>query len=192
MSNRQTPRTAGPLILPFRGHLPRIHVSAYVAPTAVIIGDVEIGEDSSVFYGAVVRGDVGGVRIGDRTNIQDNAVVHVDSGGFTVIGSDVTVGHQALVHGSSVGDGTLVGMQSSLLSGSAIGSGCIVGGGAVVLEGQEIPDGCLAAGLPAKVRRQLSDSERAGLVSHAARYVGVAHAQGSPGDALSLDEVRFS
>ncbi|WP_297007434.1 gamma carbonic anhydrase family protein [uncultured Corynebacterium sp.] len=191
MRRFQSPRTTGPLILPYQGKTPRIHSSAYVAPNAVIIGDVEIAEDASVFYGVVVRADVGAVRIGARSNIQDNSVVHTEQDSPTVIGEDVTVGHQALVHACTVGDGTLVGMQSALLSRSVIGTGCIIGGGAVVLEDQEIPAGSLAAGLPATVRRELSGEERAHLIAHAAGYVALAKNQVPPGDALSLDEVRF-
>lgn len=191
MSRFQSPRTNGPLILPFKGKAPRIHSSAYVAPNAVIVGDVEIAEDASVFYGVVIRADVGSIRIGARSNIQDNSVIHTEEDSPTVIGEDVTVGHQALVHACTVGDGTLVGMQSSLLSRSVIGAGCIIGGGAVVLEGQEIPEGSLAAGLPAKVRRELSAEEREHLIAHAAGYVDLAKGQSAPEDALSLDEVRF-
>lgn len=191
MSRFQSPRTNGPLILPFNGKAPRIHSSAYVAPNAVIVGDVEIAEDASVFYGVVIRADVGSIRIGARSNIQDNSVIHTEEDSPTVIGEDVTVGHQALVHACTVGDGTLVGMQSSLLSRSVIGAGCIIGGGAVVLEGQEIPEGSLAAGLPAKVRRELSAEEREHLIAHAAGYVDLAKGQSAPEDALSLDEVRF-
>lgn len=191
MSRFQSPRTNGPLILPFDGKAPRIHSSAYVAPNAVIVGDVEIAEDASVFYGVVIRADVGSIRIGARSNIQDNSVIHTEEDSPTVIGEDVTVGHQALVHACTVGDGTLVGMQSSLLSRSVIGAGCIIGGGAVVLEGQEIPEGSLAAGLPAKVRRELSAEERERLIAHAAGYVDLAKGQSAPEDALSLDEVRF-
>ena len=191
MSRFQSPRTNGPLILPFNGKAPRIQSSAYVAPNAVIVGDVEIAEDASVFYGVVIRADVGSIRIGARSNIQDNSVIHTEEDSPTVIGEDVTVGHQALVHACTVGDGTLVGMQSSLLSRSTIGAGCIIGGGAVVLEGQEIPAGSLAAGLPAKVRRELSAEEREHLIAHAAGYVDLAKGQSAPEDALSLDEVRF-
>jgi len=191
MSRFQSPRTNGPLILPFNGKAPRIHSSAYVAPNAVIVGDVEIAEDASVFYGVVIRADVGSIRIGARSNIQDNSVIHTEEDSPTVIGEDVTVGHQALVHACTVGDGTLVGMQSSLLSRSVIGAGCIIGGGAVVLEGQEIPAGSLAAGLPAKVRRELSAEEREHLITHAVGYVDLAKGQSAPDDALSLDEVRF-
>ncbi|HCT15017.1 gamma carbonic anhydrase family protein [Corynebacterium nuruki] len=192
MTAFQLPRTTGPLILPFNGKVPRVHESAYVAPNAVLIGDVEIGPDSSVFYGVVVRADVGKIRIGARTNIQDNSVVHTESDSPAILGDDVTVGHQALVHACTVGDGTLIGMQSALLSRSVIGAGSIVGGGAVVLEGQEIPAGVLAAGLPAKVRRELSEEEQAGLITHAAGYVDLATQQVAAADALSLDEVRFN
>jgi carbonic anhydrase/acetyltransferase-like protein (isoleucine patch superfamily) len=192
MTRFQSPRTSGPLILPFNGKAPRVHESAYIAPNAVLVGDIEIGADSSIFYGVVVRADVGKIRIGARTNIQDNSVVHTESDSPAVLGDDVTVGHQALVHACTVGDGTLIGMQSALLSRSVIGAGSIVGGGAVVLEGQEIPAGVLAAGLPAKVRRELSGEEREGLIAHAAGYVDLAKQQVAPGDALSLDEVRFS
>lgn len=192
MATYQNPRTSGPLILPFDGKAPRIHTSAYVAPNAVIIGDVEIGADSSVFYGVVIRGDVGPIRIGERTNIQDNSVLHVDTGESNILGDDVTVGHQALVHGSRVGDGTLVGMSSSLLSGVTVGSGCLIAAGATVLEGQDVPDGSLAAGLPAKVRRELSQEEKDGLITHAGHYVEIARGQVPPGDALSIDEVRFN
>lgn len=192
MTNYQNPRTSAPLILPFNGRVPRVHTSAYIAPTAVLVGDVEVGPDSSVFYGVVIRADVGAIRIGARTNIQDNSVLHVDSGVSNILGDDVTVGHQALVHGSSVGDGTLIGMSSSLLSGSTVGSGTLVAAGATVLEGQDVPDGVLAAGLPAKVRRELSQEERDGLITHAGHYVDIAKGQMPPEDALSLDEVRFS
>ena len=105
-----------PLILPFKGAVPRIHESAWIAPNATIIGDVVIGPDSSVFYGCVLRGDVGPIRIGARTNIQDNSTVHVDGDAPCTIGDDVTVGHMALLHGTTVHDGTLVGMKAALLS----------------------------------------------------------------------------
>ena len=99
------------MIIPFEGKTPQIHPSAWIAPTAVIIGDVEIGPDASVFYGCVLRGDVNAIRVGARSNIQDNSVLHVDRDAPCTLGEDVTVGHMALVHGSTVGDGTLVGMK---------------------------------------------------------------------------------
>ena len=153
-----TPNNQVPLIFPCNGKTPRIHRSAWIAPGAVIIGDVEIGPDSSVFYGSVLRGDINSIRVGARTNIQDNSTVHVDADAETVLGDDVTVGHMALIHGTTVGNGTLVGMKSALLSHSKVGEGSLIAAGAVVLEGQEIPPRSLAAGVPAKVRRELDDA----------------------------------
>ncbi|WP_293954708.1 gamma carbonic anhydrase family protein [uncultured Corynebacterium sp.] len=182
----------GPLILPFNGKAPRIHETAWIAPNATIIGDVEIGPDASVFYGVVLRGDVNAIKIGARTNIQDNCVLHVDGDAPCRLGEDVTVGHMALVHGATVGNGTLVGMKSALLSRSVIGEGSLIAANAVVLEGQEIPAKSLAAGVPAKVRRELSDEQSAAFIPHAGRYVETSKNQASISEALSLDEVRFS
>ena len=180
-----------PVILPSNGKAPRIHETAYIAPNATIIGDVEIGPDSSVFYGCVLRADVNKIRIGARTNIQDNSVLHVDSDAPCTLGDDVTVGHMALVHGSTVGNGVLVGMHSALLSRSVIGAGSLIAAGAVVLEGAEIPEKSLAAGVPAKVRRELSDQQSQSFIPHAARYVETAANQASESEVLSLEEVRF-
>ncbi|WP_245945690.1 gamma carbonic anhydrase family protein [Corynebacterium senegalense] len=168
------------MIYAFEGKQPSIHPSAYVAPEATVIGDVEIGEDANVWPGAVIRGDVGAIRIGARTNIQDGAVLHVDTGGETVLGEDVTVGHLALVHGCHVEPACLIGMGSTVLSRSRIGEGSIVGGGAVVLEDQEIPPFSVAAGVPAKVRKTLEPGSRADRVEHAAGYVqlGRRHREG--------------
>lgn len=181
----------GPLILPFNGAVPRIHATAWIAPSATIIGDVEIGPDASVFYGSVLRGDVNAIRIGARTNIQDNCVIHVDRDAPCTLGDDVTVGHLALVHGSTVGPGTLVGMKAALLSRSVIGAGSLIAAGAIVLEGQVIPPKSLAAGVPAKVKRTLDDAQSASFIPHAGRYVATAQAQAAPEQALSLDSVRF-
>ncbi|WP_291314531.1 gamma carbonic anhydrase family protein [Corynebacterium sp. UBA2622] len=168
------------MIYAFEGTRPTIHPSAYVAPEATIIGDVVIGEDCSVWPGAVIRGDVGPIRIGARVNIQDGAVLHVDTGGETVLGDDVTVGHLAMVHGCHVEPACLVGMSATVLSGSRVGECSIVGGGAVVLEGQEIPAFSVAAGVPAKVRKTLEPSTRADRLAHAASYVelGRRHREG--------------
>lgn len=180
-----------PLILPFNGKTPRIHETAYIAPNATIIGDVEIGRGASVFYGCVLRADVNAIRIGARTNIQDNCVLHVDSDAPCTLGNDVTVGHMALVHGATVGDGVLVGMHSALLSRSVIGAGSLIGAGAVVLEGAEIPAKSLVAGVPAKVRRELSDAQSHAFIPHAAKYVETAASQAPESECLSLAEVRF-
>ncbi|MEZ2121946.1 gamma carbonic anhydrase family protein [Corynebacterium sp. CCM 9203] len=178
-----------PLILPFNGVAPRIHASAFIAPNATIIGDVVIGPDSSVFYGCVLRGDVNAIRIGARTNIQDNCVMHVDADAPCTLGDDVTAGHMALLHGTTVGDGTLVGMKAALLSRSRVGAGSLVAAGAVVLEGQEIPDRSLAAGVPAKVRRELSEEQSRSFIPHAGRYIDIARGQSD--QRLHLDEVRY-
>ena len=169
----------GPLILPFNGKVPRIHKTAYIAPNATIIGDVVIGEHASVFYNVVLRGDLNRITIGDRTNIQDNCVLHVDADAPCTLGDDVTVGHLALVHGATVGNGVLVGMKANLLSHSVVGAGSL------------IPAKSLAAGVPAKVRRQLSDEQSAGFIPHAARYVQTAAGQADASQALSLAEVQF-
>lgn len=182
--------TPQPLILPFGDKIPRIHESAWIAPNATIIGDVEIGPDASIFYGVVLRGDVNKITIGARTNVQDNCVLHVDGDAPCTLGDDVTVGHMALVHGATVGNGTLVGMKSALLSGSHVGAGALIAAGAVVLEGQEIPAKALAAGVPAKVRRLLDDAQSQSFIPHAGRYVETSKAQASIAEALSLDEVR--
>ncbi len=179
------------LILPFQGARPRIHRSAWIAPTATIIGDVEIGPDSSVFYGSVLRGDVGPIRLGARTNIQDNCVLHVERDAPCVLEDDVTVGHMAMLHGTHIEAGTLVGMQATVLSRSRVGAGSIIGGGAVVLEGQVIPPRSLAAGVPAKVRRELTAEESARFIPHARRYVDYAAAQAGIDEALALEDVWF-
>ncbi len=182
----------GPLILSINGKTPRIHKDAYIAPTATIIGDVTIEADASVFYGCVLRADINSIHVGARSNIQDNSVLHVDRDAPCVLGSDVTVGHMALVHGATVHDGTLVGMKSALLSRSVIGQGSLIAAGAVVLEGQEIPEHSLVAGVPAKVRRVLEAEQYEAFIPHAGRYVDISklHAQCEQG--LSLEQVRFS
>lgn len=183
--------TTKPLILPFNGAVPRIHESAYIAPGATIIGDVEIGPDASVFYGCVLRGDVGPIRVGARSNIQDNSVLHANNGTPCILGEDVTVGHKALVHGCEIGDGVLVGMSATVLSGAYVGRGSLIAAGAVVLENQEIPEASLAAGVPARVRREMSAEAQQGLIEHAGRYVEIAKGQPEPAEAIDLAEVRF-
>jgi len=162
------------MIYAFEGKAPTIHETAYVAPSATIIGDVTLGPDVNIWPGAVLRGDVGRIVIGARSNIQDGCVVHVDTGGETVLAEDVTVGHMALLHSCTVGPACLIGMSSTVLSRSVVGEGTIIAGGAVVLEGQEIPAFSLAAGVPAKVKRELDPATRADRVAHAAQYVKLA------------------
>jgi Carbonic anhydrases/acetyltransferases, isoleucine patch superfamily len=149
---------------------PVLHENSFVASGARVVGAVTLREGSSVWYNAVLRADGAEITIGEGSNLQDNVSVHVDAGHPVVIGENVSVGHNAVVHGCTVGDGSLIGMGSVVLSGAVIGSGCLVAGGAVVLEGTIVPDGSLVAGVPAKVRRALSDEEKAGIVRNAQNY----------------------
>jgi len=150
---------------------PQIAADAFVAAGARVIGDVTLGPRASVWYNAVLRADGDSITIGARSNLQDSVSVHVDRGSPVVIGEDVSVGHNAVVHGCTIGDGSLIGMGAVVLNGARIGAGCLIAGGAVVLEGAEIPDGSLVAGVPAKVRRELTAEEREGLIRNAAAYL---------------------
>jgi carbonic anhydrase/acetyltransferase-like protein (isoleucine patch superfamily) len=161
---------------------PALAPTAFVAAGARLIGDVVLGDRASVWYNAVLRADGARITLGARSNIQDSVSVHVDRGSPVVIGEDVSVGHNAVIHGCAVGDGSLIGMGAVVLNGATIGAGCLVAGGAVVLEGAEIPDGSLVAGVPAKVRRPLTDEERGSLLRNAAVYLthSERHAEATP------------
>ena len=161
---------------------PVLHATSFIASGARVIGAVTIGEGSSVWYNAVLRADSAPITVGVGSNLQDNVSVHVDAAHPVVIGDNVSVGHNAVVHGCTIGDDSLIGMGSVVLSGAVIGRGCLVAGGAVVLEGSEVPDGSLVAGVPAKVRRALSDEERAGIRRNADVYRAhiVTHMQARP------------
>jgi gamma-carbonic anhydrase len=148
------------MILPFQGTSPRIHESAFIAPNAMVIGDVEVGEGASVWFGAVVRGDVFHVHIGRGTNIQDNTVIHVSAGQHaTIIGEDVTVGHSVVLHGCTVRDRALVGIGSIVLDQAEIGEEAMIGAGSLVTPGTVIPPRMLALGSPCRVKRPLTDDE---------------------------------
>ena len=150
---------------------PQIHPTAFVADNACVIGKVHLAEDSSVWFGVVVRGDTDHIRIGRGSNIQDNSVLHTDEGIELVIGEDVTVGHQCMLHGCTIGDGALIGIGAIVLNGAKIGRGCVVGAGALVTEGKEFPDYSMILGSPAKAVRTLTP-EQAERFSHgAAHYV---------------------
>jgi carbonic anhydrase/acetyltransferase-like protein (isoleucine patch superfamily) len=136
-----------------------------------VIGDVEIGEDSSIWYNAVIRGDVAPIRIGARSNVQDNAVLHLDTGTPCIVGDEVTIGHSAIVHGTTVGDGVTIGMGAVVLSRSTIGTEAIVAAGALVPEDAVVASGVLVMGVPAREKRLLSDAERAASRENALRYV---------------------
>jgi len=169
-------------VLSVSGQVPKIDATAFVAAGARVVGDVTLGEGSSVWYNAVLRADSASIRLGAGSNLQDNVTVHVDAGHGVVIGADVSVGHNAVVHGCTIGDGTLIGMGSVILSGARVGAGCLVAGGAVVREGMDIPDGSLVAGVPAKVRRELTAEEREGILRNARLYRqhAVNHAAAEP------------
>lgn len=160
------------MLIPYRGRMPNVHDSVFVADGAKIIGDVEIGKESSVWFNTVIRGDVHFIRIGERTNIQDNCVLHVTHKKFPLqIGSNITVGHGAIVHGATVGDHCLIGMGSRILDNSKLGAFCLVAAGAVVLEGFDVPEGMLVAGVPARIKRPLTAEERQQLIRSAQNYV---------------------
>ncbi|MDY0909586.1 gamma carbonic anhydrase family protein [Microbacterium sp. CFBP9034] len=157
-------------VLAVSGRAPDIDPTAFVASGARVIGAVTLSEGSSVWYNAVLRGDSDTITVGAGSNLQDNVSVHVDAAHPVVIGCDVSVGHNAVVHGCTIGDGSLIGMGSVVLSGAVIGDGCLVAAGAVVLEGTIVPPGSLVAGVPAKVRRELTDEEREGILRNAQTY----------------------
>lgn len=160
-----------PLVLPFGDIWPRIAEDAYLAPGAVIVGDVELGPGTSVWFNATIRGDVAPIRIGRGSNVQDNAVLHVDAGQPCRIGDDVTIGHGAIVHGCTVGNGVTIGMGAILLSRATVGVGAIIAAGALVTEDQIIEPGVLAMGIPARAKRALSEDEQEGSRDNARRYV---------------------
>lgn len=143
----------------------------FVADSATIIGSVELKDNSSVWFGAVIRGDNHQITVGEASNVQDNAVLHTDAGIPLILGKGVTVGHQAMLHGCSIGDYSLIGIHAVVLNGARIGKHCIVGANALVPEGMEIPDGSLVVGSPAVIRRQLNEEQKKMLEAAEAHYV---------------------
>jgi carbonic anhydrase/acetyltransferase-like protein (isoleucine patch superfamily) len=150
---------------------PRIHATAWVHPTAVVIGDVTLEADVSVWPGAVLRGDVDAIRVGAGSNVQDGAVLHCDAGKPCVVGARVTIGHRAVVHGCTVEDGALIGIGAVVLNGAVIGRGALVAAGAVVGEGKVMPGDSLVAGVPAKVMRALTPEQQARVANNSRTYV---------------------
>lgn len=165
----------------FEGIAPTIHSSAWIAPNATVIGQVTLGQDASVFYSSVLRGDLDTIRIGPGSNVQDGCVMHVDAGHPVQVGANVSVGHRAVLHGCTVEDDCLIGMGAVVLNGATIGRGSLIAAGAVVPEGAEIPPGSLVAGVPGKVRRELDDEQIEALRQNAIMYVELArhHRQAS-------------
>ena len=150
---------------------PKIDENAVIARGAVILGDVTIGKDSSIWYNAVVRGDAQSIVIGDRSNVQDNVVLHVDYDSPLVIGDDVTIGHGAILHGCTIEDEALIGMGAIVLNGAVIGKGSIVAAGALVTQNTKVPEGSLMMGNPAKLRREVTEEERLASLRNAEHYV---------------------
>jgi carbonic anhydrase/acetyltransferase-like protein (isoleucine patch superfamily) len=173
-------------ILTYNGKTPKIGKGVFIAPTASIIGDVELGDGASVWFGAVLRGDEAAIRIGAHTSVQDNAVIHVYEGHDTVIEERVTIGHGAILEACLVKRGALIGMNAVVLNDAIVGRDALVAAGTVVLEGQEIPDGVLAAGAPAKVKRPLEGSSKKWLEVGADAYMRL----GATYLSQSLDKVE--
>lgn len=163
-------------VLPYGGVFPQVAGSAWIAPGAYVIGDVHLGEESSVWYGAVLRGDTEPISIGARTNVQDGCVLHADPGYPAVVGEGCVVGHNAVVHGCEIGDNSLVGMGATILNGAKIGEGSIVAAGAVVPEGREFPPRSLIVGIPAKRAGEVADEQVADIERGAREYVERAEA----------------
>ncbi|MBN0047551.1 gamma carbonic anhydrase family protein [Streptomyces actuosus] len=177
------------LIRGIGGRRPRIDEATFVAPTASVIGDVALGAGASVWYGAVLRGDVEGIRVGADSNVQDNCTLHADPGFPVTVGERVSVGHNAVVHGATVEDDCLIGMGATVLNGAVIGAGSLVAAQALVPQGMVVPPGSLVAGVPAKVRRELSEEERQGVTLNGTLYAELAKAHRSDAyDAHDADD----
>ncbi|GAB7102770.1 gamma carbonic anhydrase family protein [Streptomyces phaeofaciens JCM 4814] len=164
------------LIVGIGGREPKVDDEAFVAPTASVIGDVTLEAGASVWYGAVVRGDVERITVLRDANVQDNVTLHADPGFPLTIGERVSVGHNAVVHGATVGDDCLIGMGATVLNGAVIGAGSLVAAQALVPQGMEVPPGSLVAGVPAKVRRELTEEEKQGVTLNGTLYADLAKA----------------
>ncbi len=158
-------------VIPFEGHYPKIHPTAFIAPTALVLGDVEIGEYSTVWYGCVLRGDLDPIRIGHHSNVQDNSVLHTGKNEPCLIHDYVTVGHMAIVHGCEIKSGTLVGMGACVLNRSVIGEECIIGAKALVTEGKAFDPRTMILGSPAKAVRELTEKDLEPVRTFTERYV---------------------
>ncbi|MDH6574546.1 gamma carbonic anhydrase family protein [Kitasatospora sp. MAP5-34] len=172
---------AEPLIAAVAGRVPEVHPTAFVAPNAVVLGSVAVAKGASVWYGAVLRGDAESIAVGVGSNIQDNCTLHSDPSFPLVVGARVTVGHNAVLHGCTIEDDVLVGMGAVVLNGARVGAGSLVAAGAVVPQGMQIPAGSLVAGVPGKVRRELTEEERAGIKANGDGYLMLAQAHAELG-----------
>ena len=165
------PGTGAPSLVAFGPDRPDVAGTAFIAPGAVLIGRVTLGAEASVWYGAVLRADRDAISVGERSNVQDGCVLHADPGLPLTVGSDVTIGHNATLHGCTVEDLVLIGMGAIVLNGARVGRHSIIAAGTVLAERQEVPAGVLVAGVPGKVRREVSEAERASIERNAATYV---------------------
>lgn len=161
------------MIINFRNKTPDIHERCFVAPNATVLGSVKMDENATVWYGAVLRGDGSEIIIGKNSNIQDNATVHCDPDFPVVIGENVTVGHNAIIHGCTINNNVMVGMGATVLNGAVVGEGSIIGAGALVREGQIIPENSLVIGLPAKVVKETTEEQRKSILENAEHYVAL-------------------
>ncbi len=162
------------MILSYRSHTPAVHETAFVAENASVIGNVTLGKESGVWFGAVLRGDHEAIVIGERSNVQDNATLHMAPGRTLTVGKNVTIGHNAVVHGATVKDNVLIGMQACVLDGAVIGENSIIGAGALVKENEVIPPFSLCVGVPARVVRTLTPEAAQKILDNAEEYVGLA------------------
>jgi carbonic anhydrase/acetyltransferase-like protein (isoleucine patch superfamily) len=161
------------MFIEFRGKRPRVAATAFIAPTAVLIGDVEVGEESSVWFGVVIRGDNGPIRIGPRSSVQDNSVLHVSPDCATIVGADCTVGHSVTMEDCAIGDRSVIGSNTVILNGAVIGERCLVAAGAVVGVNAQIPPESLVAGAPAVVKKRLEGTAREWVETTAEKYVAL-------------------
>ena len=159
------------MIMKFKEWYPKIDSTAWIAPSADVIGRVEIGENSSIWFGCVLRGDVNNIKIGKNTNVQDLSMIHMDTDSKTTLGDNVTIGHKVMLHGCTIEDNCLIGMSATILDNAVIGKGSIVGANSLVTSGKVFPPKSLIMGSPAKVVKQLSDNDVEGLIKHAGHYV---------------------
>ena len=162
------------LVLSYSGVWPRIAEDAFIAPTAVIVGDVTIESGANIWFGAVLRGDVAPIRIGARSNVQDGCVLHTDAGAPATIGVECTLGHGAIVHGATIGDGTLVGMRATVLNHAVVGAGCLIAAATLIPEGKQIAPGQLVMGIPGKAIRAVTEAEQARIRDGVAHYLAYA------------------
>ncbi|MDQ3444354.1 MAG: gamma carbonic anhydrase family protein [Chloroflexota bacterium] len=181
-------RFPGAIILPYQGAWPSIAVSAFVAPGAVVIGTVTIGEDVSIWFNTTIRGDIAPITIGNRSNVQDGTLIHVNADAPVVIGEDVTIGHTAIIHGTEIGDRVLVGMGAIVMSYSRVGADAVIAAGALVSERIDVPAGSVMVGVPAKERSRLDEGQRAHLEAIPGRYVTVSKAYKTELGELFADE----